>query len=75
MKIFGWGTSPDYAIQVNQGSKGRWRWAIVHKGETVALSPVRGWETAEAAKAAAESFLGGIHAHHLKMDEEAAPAA
>ena len=50
MKWFTWNNHEDYAIRCEAGSKGRWRWQIVHKGDTVALSPVRGWVTAEEAR-------------------------
>ena len=70
MKIFGWGTNTDYAIQVKAGGKGKWRWAILHHGDTKALSPVQGWATPEEAKADAEAFLGGIGADHLAMQDK-----
>ena len=69
MKWFPWNNHEDYAIRCEAGSKGRWRWQIVHKGDTVALSPVRGWVTAEEARDAARAFLNGIVADHLAMQE------
>ena len=41
MKIWPWGSNPDYAIKVEQGTKGKWRWSLVFQGSTVALSPVK----------------------------------
>ena len=36
MKIWPWGANPDYAINVDQGTKGKWRWSLVfprrHRG-------------------------------------------
>ena len=69
MKLFGWGTNPDYAIQVSQGGRGKWRWTVRHHGVAVALSPVQGWATADEAKLAAEAFLNGIGADHLAIQE------
>ena len=68
MKIWPWGRSPDYAIKVEQGTKGKWRWALVHNGDTVALSPVKGWDTADEAKAAATAVLDGIGANHIREE-------
>ena len=50
LKIWPWGPNPDYAIKVDEGSKGKWRWSLVFQGDTVALSPVKGWDTAEEAR-------------------------
>ena len=50
---------PNQRVEVDykQGPRGRWRW-IAWRGRTlVALSPVRGYDTKEAAKEAAESIL------------------
>ena len=66
MKIFGWGESPDFAIQVSMGSKGKWRWSLLHNGDTVALSPVKGWDTPEQARDACHAVLDGIGANTLK---------
>ena len=53
MKFWPWSNSPDYAIKVDRGSRGKWRWSLIHRGDTVALSPVKGWDTAEEARDAA----------------------
>ena len=70
MKIFGWGTNPDYAIKVEQGTKGKWRWSLVFQGDIVALSPVKGWGTAEDARTACHKVLDGIGASHVHEDDE-----
>ena len=31
LKIWPWGSNPDYAIKVDQGAKGKWRWSLVFK--------------------------------------------
>ena len=67
MKWFPWQTAEDYAIKCEAGAKGRWRWQIVHEGDVVALSPVKGWATAEEARDAARAFLDGIGAAHLEI--------
>ena len=68
MKIWPWGADPDYAIKVEQGTKGKWRWALVHKGEVVALSPVKGWDTADEARDACHAVLDGIGASHVREE-------
>ena len=65
LKIWPWGPNPDYAIKVDQGTKGKWRWSLVFQGDTVALSPVKGWETAEAARTSCHKVLDGIGASHV----------
>ena len=70
MKIWPWSTSPDYAIQVTQGTKGKWRWSLIHHGDTVALSPVKGWNTAEEALLAAHKVLDDIGASHVPAEAE-----
>ena len=65
MKFWPWDKSPDYAIKVDQGTKGKWRWSLVHKGDTMALSPVKGWDTAEAARDAVHAMLDDIGAHYI----------
>ena len=70
MKFWPWSKSSDYAIKVAQGTKGRWRWAILHHGETIALSPVRGWDTADGARDAAQKLLDDIGAQYLPEDSE-----
>ena len=69
MKIFGWGTNPDWAILVQPGGKGRFRWSVLKHGETKFLSPVRGWDTEDEARADALECLNGIGADHLAMQE------
>ena len=56
--FFGGGTNP-LEIHVHQGKAGRWRWSVTVKesGETVALSPVNGWETPDEANGAARGFF------------------
>ena len=63
MKFWAWSKNPAYAIRVAQGTRGKWRWALIHDGDTVALSPVKGWDTAEDARAAAHQVLDGIGAN------------
>ena len=70
MKIWPWSKSPDYAIKVAQGGKGKWRWSLVYNGETVALSPVKGWDTAEEARNAAHALLDDVGAHYLPEVKE-----
>ena len=69
MKIWPWGSNPDYAIRVEQGTKGAWRWSLSFQGDTVALSPVKGWETAEDARTACHKVLDGIGAANVHEDE------
>ena len=71
MKIWPWSRIPDYAIKVEQGTKGKWRWQLLHHGETVALSPVKGWDTAEEARDACHAVLDGIGANHLEEGADA----
>ena len=68
-KIWPWGASPDYAIWVQQGTKGKWRWSLVFQGDTVALSPVKGWDTADDARTACHKVLDGIGAQHVHEEE------
>ena len=68
MKIWPWNTSPDYAVKVGEGSRGKWRWSLIHQGDTVALSPVKGWDTAEEARDAAYKVLADIGASHVTED-------
>ena len=68
MKIWPWSTSPDYAIKVVAGSRGKWRWSLIYMGDTVALSPVKGWGTAEEARDAAYKVLADIGASHVPED-------
>ena len=44
MKIWPWGSDPDYSIRVEQGTKGkgRWRWLLSFQGDTVAVAPRAG---------------------------------
>ena len=71
MRIFGWGTNPDYAIMVKPGSKGRYRWSVLKHGETKFLSPVRGWDDRRRSEAGCpEECLDDIGADHLKMVSE-----
>ena len=70
MKIWPWGSNPDYAIKVEQGTKGKWRWSLVFEGSTVALSPVKGWDSAEDARTACNKVLDGIGAQHVHEDDE-----
>ena len=69
MKFWPWHRSPDYAIKVEQGTKGKWRWSLLRNGDTVALSPVKGWDTAEAARDAAHELLDGVGANYLPEAE------
>ena len=72
MKIFGWGTNPDYGIVVKAYKRGettRHTFEIRKHGETKLLSPIKGWSTWEEALAAAHDVLGEIGADHLKMQE------
>ena len=32
MKFWPWGANPDYAIKVDQGTKGKWRWSLLFQG-------------------------------------------
>ena len=72
MKFWPWSNSPDYAIKVDagQGKRGKWRWSLVHMGDTVALSPVKGWDTAEEARDAAYKVLADIGASHVPVEAE-----
>ena len=69
MKFWSWGKSPDYAMKVEQGTKGKWRWSLLHHGDTVALSPVKGWDTAEAARDAAHKMLDDVGAHYIPVSK------
>ena len=44
-------------IEVKQGRRGRWRWIARRDGVCLALCPVRGFDTEQAAREAAESIL------------------
>ena len=44
-------------IETKQGRRGRWRWVARHCGACVAVSSVRGYDTEQAARDAAESIL------------------
>ena len=70
MKIWPWGGDPDYAIKVEQGKKGKWRWQLVYQSSVVALSPVQGWDTAEEARGACHTVLDGIGASHVREGGE-----
>ena len=70
MKIWAWSNSPDYAIKVHEGGRRKWRWELLHKGDTVALSPVKGWDTAEEARDAAHKVLDNIGASHVPEEAE-----
>ena len=78
MKIFDWilGKNHKYTIHINHGNveklaNQRWRWLIVdHKGNTIALSPVSGWRTADEATKSARDFLSDIDADYLDIAEE-----
>ena len=70
MKIWPWGSNPDYAIKVDQGTKGKWRWSLVFQGDTVALSPVKGWDSAEDARTACRKVLDGIGAQPVHEDKD-----
>ena len=69
-KIWPWSKSPDYAIKVDQGTKGKWRWSLLHDGDTVALSPVKGWDSAEDARTACHKVLDGIGAQRVHEDKD-----
>ena len=68
MKIWPWRTAEDYTIHVSQGTRKKWRWTLLHNGDAVALSPVKGWDTAEEARDAARTVLDGIGAAHVAME-------
>ena len=69
-KIWPWSPNPDYAIKVDEGSKGKWRWSLVFQGDTVALSPVKGWDSAEDARMACHKVLDGIGAQRVHEDKD-----
>ena len=48
-----------YHVEVHRGKRGRWRWSVkdVQSNRTVALSPVRGWETEMFAEEDARQFF------------------
>lgn len=72
MKIWPWGANPDYSIAVQQGSKGKWRWMLRYRGDAVALSPVKGWDDADEARAACHELLDGIGAVHIREEQQEA---
>lgn len=61
MSILDWFREPDptHRIEVARGERGRFRWKVIENatGRTVALAPVRGFETAEEAERAARRHL------------------
>lgn len=69
MKWWPWRSHEDYGIRVSKGSKGHWRWSLLHAGDVIALSPVKGWPTAEEARDAAYAMLDGIGAAHIEMQK------
>ena len=64
-KIWPWGPNPDYAIKVRKGTRGKWRWSLVFKGGTVAVSTVKGWESADEARNAVYKVLADIGASRI----------
>ena len=71
MKIWPWGSNPDYAVKVEQGlprASGAGRSSS--KAAPWRSRAVKGWDSAENARTACNKVLDGIGAQHVHEDDE-----
>ena len=72
MNVLGRIFPPKLTVAIQKGKRGHWRWKALDKhGGTVAVAPVRGFDTPEEAERAAKAVFA--HAVGRVTQQEATP--